>query len=76
MRDLVKNESSWEEVVRLAEKIEEAGTTIINTGVGWHEARVPTIATAVPRAAFTWVTARLRGTDLRSPGDQQSYQHA
>jgi len=62
MLDLVKNGSSWEEVVRLAEKIEQAGTTIINTGVGWHEARVPTIATAVPRAAFTWVTARLRGT--------------
>ena len=62
MLDLVKNGSSWEEVIRLAEKIEQAGTTIINTGVGWHEARVPTIATAVPRAAFTWVTARLRGT--------------
>ena len=62
MLDLVKNGSSWEEVIRLAEKIEQAGTTIINTGVGWHEARVPTIATAVPRAAFTWVTAKLRGT--------------
>ena len=61
MLDLVKNGSSWEEVVRLAEKIEQAGTTIINTGIGWHEARVPTIATAVPRAAFTWVTARLKG---------------
>jgi 2,4-dienoyl-CoA reductase (NADPH2) len=61
MLDLVKNGSSWEEVVRLAEKIEQAGATIINTGVGWHEARVPTIATAVPRAAFTWVTARLKG---------------
>jgi 2,4-dienoyl-CoA reductase (NADPH2) len=62
MLDLVKNGSSWEEVVRLAEKLELAGTTIINTGIGWHEARVPTIATVVPRAAFTWVTARLRGT--------------
>jgi len=61
MLDLVKNGSSWEEVVRLAEKIEQAGATIINTGIGWHEARVPTIATAVPRAAFTWVTARLKG---------------
>ena len=61
MLDLVKNGSSWEEVVRLAEKLELAGTTIINTGIGWHEARVPTIATVVPRAAFTWVTARLRG---------------
>jgi len=61
MIDLVKNGSSWEEVVRLAERIEQAGTTIINTGIGWHEARVPTIATLVPRAAFTWVTARLKG---------------
>jgi 2,4-dienoyl-CoA reductase (NADPH2) len=61
MIDLVKNGSSWEEVVRLAEKIEQAGATIINTGIGWHEARVPTIAAMVPRAAFTWVTARLKG---------------
>ena len=61
MIDLVKNGSSWEEVVHLAEKIEQAGATIINTGIGWHEARVPTIATLVPRAAFTWVTARLKG---------------
>jgi 2,4-dienoyl-CoA reductase (NADPH2) len=60
MLDLVKNGSSWEEVVRLAKKMEEAGVTIINTGIGWHEARVPTIATAVPRAAFTWVTGRLK----------------
>ncbi len=61
MIDLVKNGSSWEEVVRLAQKIEQAGATIINTGIGWHEARVPTIATLVPRSAFTWVTARLYG---------------
>jgi 2,4-dienoyl-CoA reductase (NADPH2) len=61
MIDLVKNGSSWEEVVDLAQKIEQAGVTIINTGIGWHEARVPTIATAVPRAAFTWVTAKLKG---------------
>ena len=61
MIDLVKKGSSWEEVVKLAEKIEQAGVTIINTGIGWHEARVPTIATAVPRGAFTWVTARLKG---------------
>ncbi len=61
MIDLVKNGSSWDEVVQLAEKIEQAGVTIINTGIGWHEARVPTIATVVPRAAFTWVTARLKG---------------
>jgi len=60
MIDLVKNGSSWEEVVRLAHKIEQAGATIINTGIGWHEARVPTIATLVPRAAFTWVTAKLK----------------
>ncbi len=61
MIDLVKNGSSWEEVVHLAQKIEQAGATIINTGIGWHEARVPTIATLVPRSAFTWVTARLYG---------------
>ena len=61
MLDLVKNGSSWEEVVGLAEKIEKAGATIINTGIGWHEARVPTIATTVPRGAFTWITARLKG---------------
>jgi 2,4-dienoyl-CoA reductase (NADPH2) len=61
MIDLVKKGSSWEEVVALAQKIEQAGVTIINTGIGWHEARVPTIATAVPRAAFTWVTAKLKG---------------
>ena len=61
MLDLVKNGSSWPEVVRLAEEIEQAGTSIINTGIGWHEARVPTIAMSVPRAAFTWVTARLKG---------------
>ena len=62
MLDLVKNGSSWEEVVHLAKKIEQAGTSIINTGIGWHEARVPTIAMSVPRAAFTWVTARLKET--------------
>ena len=61
MIDLVKNGSSWKEVVHLAQKIEQTGATIINTGIGWHEARVPTIAALVPRAAFTWVTARLKG---------------
>jgi len=61
MIDLVKKGSTWQEVVRLAEKVEQAGATIINTGIGWHEARVPTIATLVPRAAFTWVTAKLKG---------------
>jgi 2,4-dienoyl-CoA reductase (NADPH2) len=61
MLDLVEDGSSWEEVVELAQKIEEAGATIINTGIGWHEARIPTIATMVPRAAFTWVTHKLKG---------------
>ncbi len=61
MLDLVEGGSSWEEIVHLAKKIEEAGATIINTGIGWHEARIPTIATMVPRAAFTWVTRRLKG---------------
>ena len=61
MLDLVDQGSTWEEVVRLAVRIEEAGATIINTGIGWHEARVPTIATSVPRAGFSWVTHRLRG---------------
>ncbi len=62
MLDLVDGGCNWEEVVELARAVERAGTTIINTGIGWHEARIPTIATMVPRAAFTWVTRRLRGT--------------
>jgi 2,4-dienoyl-CoA reductase (NADPH2) len=61
MLDLVPGGSTWEEVVALAKAIERAGATIINTGIGWHEARVPTIATSVPRAAFAWVTRKLRG---------------
>jgi 2,4-dienoyl-CoA reductase (NADPH2) len=61
MLDLVEGGSSWDEVVQLAQAVEQAGATIINTGIGWHEARIPTIATMVPRAAFTWVTRRLRG---------------
>jgi len=61
MLDLVEGGSSWQEVVELAQAVEQAGATIINTGIGWHEARVPTIATMVPRAAFTWVTRRLKG---------------
>ncbi|TVQ91364.1 MAG: NADPH-dependent 2,4-dienoyl-CoA reductase [Deltaproteobacteria bacterium] len=60
MLDLVEDGSTWEEVVRLGQRIEEAGASLLNTGIGWHEARVPTIVTSVPRAAFTWVTARLR----------------
>ena len=61
MLDLIEDGSTWEEVVQLAKEIEKAGATIINTGIGWHEARVPTIATMVPRAAFTKVTAKLKG---------------
>jgi len=61
MLDLVPGGSTLEEVVTLAKDIEAAGATIINTGIGWHEARIPTIATSVPRAAFTWVTERVRG---------------
>ena len=61
MLDLVEGGSSWDEVVELAQAVERAGVTIINTGIGWHEARIPTIATMVPRAAFSWVTRRLRG---------------
>lgn len=60
MLDLVQDGSTWEEVVELGKRVEEAGATIINTGIGWHEARVPTIATMVPRAAFTWLTKRLK----------------
>ena len=60
MLDLVDGGSEWQEVVELARGIEAAGATIINTGIGWHEARIPTIATMVPRAAFAWVTERLR----------------
>jgi 2,4-dienoyl-CoA reductase (NADPH2) len=61
MIDLVENGSPWEEVVELAKRVEAAGATLINTGIGWHEARIPTIAQMVPRAAFTWVTQKLKG---------------
>ena len=61
MIDLVPNGSNWEEVVQLARAVEAAGATIINTGIGWHEARIPTIATSVPRAAFAWVTKKMKG---------------
>lgn len=61
MIDLVPNGSTHEEVVQLAQAIEKAGASIINTGIGWHEARIPTIATSVPRAAFAWVTKKLMG---------------
>jgi len=65
--DLIPGGSSWEEVVLLAKAVEAAGATLINSGIGWHEARVPTIATSVPRGAFTWVTQKLR-TELRAAG--------
>jgi 2,4-dienoyl-CoA reductase (NADPH2) len=61
MLDLVEGGSTWDEVVALARGVEAAGATLINTGIGWHEARIPTIATMVPRGAFAWVTRRLRG---------------
>ncbi|MBL3705147.1 NAD(P)-binding protein [Sulfitobacter sp. BDSS02] len=61
MIDLVPDGSTFDEVVQLAQEIEKAGATIINTGIGWHEARIPTIATSVPRAAFAWVTKKLMG---------------
>ncbi|MBN9365849.1 MAG: FAD-dependent oxidoreductase [Comamonadaceae bacterium] len=61
MLDLVEGGSTHEEVVQLAQALEQAGVTILNTGIGWHEARIPTIATKVPRAAFAWVTQQLKG---------------
>lgn len=60
MLELVEGGQSWDEIVMLAKAIEAAGASIINTGIGWHEARVPTIVTSVPRAAFAWVTQRLK----------------
>ena len=67
MLDLIPNGSSWDEVVELARGVVKAGATIINSGIGWHEARIPTIATSVPRAGFAWVTKKLRD-QLRSEG--------
>ena len=61
MLDLVQGGSTWEEVVQLAKAIESAGATIINTGIGWHESRVPTIGTVVPKAGFAWVTKKMMG---------------
>lgn len=66
MIDLIPGGSSWDETVQLARAIETAGATIINTGIGWHEARVPTIATSVPRKAFTWVTRKMK-QEVRVP---------
>lgn len=62
MLDLVKGGSSWDEITELAEKISEAGASIINTGIGWHEARIPTIATCVPRATFATITKKLKAS--------------
>jgi 2,4-dienoyl-CoA reductase (NADPH2) len=67
MLDLIPDGSTWPEVVTLAKAIAAAGATLINTGIGWHEARVPTIATSVPRAAFTWITKKMRD-ELRAEG--------
>mgnify|MGYP001491612134 CR=1 FL=1 len=61
MIDLIPNGSTWDEVLLLAKEIERAGASLINTGIGWHEARIPTIATSVPRRAFSWVTKKLMG---------------
>ncbi|MGH8145513.1 MAG: FAD-dependent oxidoreductase, partial [Rhodanobacteraceae bacterium] len=60
MLDLVDRAQAWDEIVALAKQVEAAGATLINTGIGWHEARIPTIVTSVPRAAFTWVTRRMQ----------------
>ncbi len=61
MLDLIENGQSWEEIELLAKRLEECGATIINTGIGWHESRIPTIAQMVPRGAFEWVTRKLMG---------------
>jgi 2,4-dienoyl-CoA reductase (NADPH2) len=61
MLDLVEGGSTWDEVVAMAKEVEKAGANIINTGIGWHEARIPTIYTAVPRGAYTGVTRRMKG---------------
>src|SRR6185437_6911622 len=66
MLDLVDRAQAWDEIVALAKQVEAAGATLINTGIGWHEARVPTIVTSVPRGAFTWVTRRMKD-NLRIP---------
>ena len=71
MLDLVEGGSSWDEVVALGKAVEAAGATLLNTGIGWHEARVPTIATMVPRAAFAWVTRRMKGAVAHSADRDQ-----
>lgn len=67
MLDLIPDGSSWDEAVTLGKAVAAAGATILNTGIGWHEARIPTIATSVPRAAFAWVTQKMRAS-LRADG--------
>jgi 2,4-dienoyl-CoA reductase (NADPH2) len=76
MLDLVEGGSTFDEVVQLAQAIEAAGATIINTGIGWHEARIPTIATKVPRAAFAWVTQKPEGQGQDPADHDQPHQHA
>jgi len=66
MIDLVPGGSSWDEVVQLGTAVARGGASIINTGIGWHEARIPTIATSVPRAAFAWVTQKMRAEFARA----------
>lgn len=65
--DLIPDGQTWDEIVMLAKGVERAGATILNTGIGWHEARVPTIATSVPRGAFAWVTQKLKAEGLKIP---------
>ena len=67
MLDLIEGGRRWDEVVQLAKAVEAAGATILNTGIGWHEARIPTIATSVPRAAFAWVTQTADGRGVGIP---------
>ena len=75
MLDLVEKGSSWDEIVELARAVENAGVSILNTGIGWHEARIPTIATQVPRGAFSFVTAKLRlGRSLEDWEHVSTYQ--
>lgn len=65
--DLIPDGQSWDEILMLARAIEKAGATLLNTGIGWHEARVPTIATSVPRGAFAWITQKLKAEGLKIP---------
>ena len=73
MIDLIENGSSWEEIVTLAKALQSAGATIMNTGIGWHEARVPTIATKVPRAGFAWVTEKMMQEKQEKQGEQDTH---